>query len=137
MTAVKLLLEYGADPNKRFQFDSMIDGRLDQELTALMFAATGPIANALLDAGAEVNVADGNGLTPLMRAARVGRLEVVRILLDHGADPTSRSKQGCLAIEYAQDKLDFWSENSGGSKEEHVRERLQQYEKVIKLLETS
>lgn len=137
LAAVKILLKYGADPTQRFQFDSLMDGRLERELTAIMFAGSGPVAMALLDAGAEVNVADENGLTPLMRAARVGRLDVVRVLLGHGADPNVRCNDGHLAIELAQDKFDFWNENSSGTKEEAVRERLQKYQAVIKLLENA
>jgi ankyrin repeat protein len=41
---------------------------------------------AVLSAGAEVNASDGGGLTALMWAAREGRLETMKILLDAGAD---------------------------------------------------
>ena len=42
----------------------------------------------LLDAGADVNSKAKQLTTPLMAAASVGRADVVRVLLDKGADPT-------------------------------------------------
>ncbi len=86
LAAVRLLLERGADPNMRFDFDSMIDGRLERGLTALMIAGTAEVAEALLVAGADANAASADGVTPLMRAAAGGRVEVVRVLLAAGAD---------------------------------------------------
>jgi ankyrin repeat protein len=48
----------------------------------------------LLDAGANPNLANRDGLTPLMYAAGQGRLELVRLLLAHGADVTAKALDG-------------------------------------------
>jgi ankyrin repeat protein len=41
---------------------------------------------ALLEGGANPNIADDFGLTPLLVAARDGQVETARLLLQHGAD---------------------------------------------------
>lgn len=47
-----------------------------------------PVAQALLKRGAQVNAGlPGDGATPLMFAAKMGRLDMVRFLLAKGADP--------------------------------------------------
>jgi len=69
-------------------------------------------ARALLAHGADPNVAlksatlrrhynqgsDGEGTTPLMRAARVADAVAVRLLLEAGADPNRRQKNGTTAV---------------------------------------
>ena len=49
---------------------------------------------ALLAAGANVKVADEDGVTLVMRAAAAGNAETVRLLLAAGADPTARDRHG-------------------------------------------
>lgn len=44
--------------------------------------------------GADVNVSDARGSTPLMHAAAIGSLEAMKILLKAGADVNVRSKLG-------------------------------------------
>jgi len=50
-----------------------------------------PILQALLDAGADPNAADGNGDTPLSHAAMDSPISVVEALLDGGANPAVRN----------------------------------------------
>ena len=45
------------------------------------------ITRTLIDAGADVNIIDGEGDYPLGSAAWVGNVEIVQLLLDRGADP--------------------------------------------------
>jgi hypothetical protein len=134
LAAVQLLLDRGADPNKRFDYDSPIDGRLDRGLTALMMAATAEVAKALLDAGAEVNVADGHGVTPLMRAAGSGRVGVVKVLLQSKADAEAKSSDGRSAADFALSKLEFFTENIEGCVPGKVEERIASYRAVLGLL---
>jgi ankyrin repeat protein len=55
------------------------------------------IVRALLDAGAEPDARDRDGLTPLMWAAAVGPPDVVALLLRHGADPSATTRDGITA----------------------------------------
>ncbi len=76
-------------------------------LTPLHAAVTSGNAEAvklLLDAGAKVDVQDVRGMTPLMLAIGSDRAvpATVKMLLDHGADPTTRSKAGESAIDWAK-----------------------------------
>src|SRR5262249_14793312 len=73
------LLKLGADPNKRN----------DANATALMWAATDlEKTKVLVDHGADVNARSDASRTPLMIAAtRQGNAAVVKLLLDHGANP--------------------------------------------------
>jgi ankyrin repeat protein len=113
--AIVSLLNQGADANCRDQpsrkvslwqaLTQMIRGRPPQPphgLTPLLIAVEGTnakqrsnnyevppenvrLVRALLDHGARVNVADEDGDTPLILAARNGFLDSARCLLDHGA----------------------------------------------------
>ncbi|KZT55017.1 hypothetical protein CALCODRAFT_485065 [Calocera cornea HHB12733] len=42
----------------------------------------------------DVEIKDHTGATPLIQSIRNGHVEVVRVLLDHGADPNNNSAQG-------------------------------------------
>ncbi|MDA2935117.1 ankyrin repeat domain-containing protein [Acidobacteria bacterium AH-259-D05] len=56
---------------------------------------------ALLQAGADVNAKDENGMTPLMWAAFGGDAETVQVLLDAGADVSVKDKQGTTVQTWA------------------------------------
>jgi ankyrin repeat protein len=110
LAAVKLLLAKGAKVNTVSpQHTQKINNRsvVTGEMTALLLAATyGPpeIVKALLDAGAEVNVAEARGMTPLMLALTTDRLhpETVTMLLEQGADPRTKSMAGETALDWAR-----------------------------------
>jgi ankyrin repeat protein len=60
---------------------------------------------ARLAAGADARAADDRRVTLVMRAAEVGRAEIVRLLLAAGADPTARDADGRNAADRARDGL--------------------------------
>ena len=60
----------------------------------LHYAARYEEAAARLDAGDDPNQADRDGFTPLHFAAQRGSLEVLRLLLDRGAEVDARNRFG-------------------------------------------
>jgi hypothetical protein len=67
-------------------------------ITAALLGKT-DIANALIDAGADVNFRNKEGSTPLHTAAFFCRTEIVESLLSHGADKSIRNNSGSTALE--------------------------------------
>jgi hypothetical protein len=93
---VQKLIEYNADINARDN-----DG-----WTPLYWASRGrlfkdgSVPRLLLERGADVNArADADGFTPLHRASAYGALEVVHVLLEHGADVKAVSVDGKTALQ--------------------------------------
>ena len=54
-------------------------------------------AKALLAAGADPNLADSRGITPIMEASAFGHLEIVRLLLQRGVDVNAADQAGNTA----------------------------------------
>lgn len=69
-------------------FNAIVNGRL----------AT---VEALIAAGANVNVRTVNGTTPVMVAASKGYSDIVKVLLDHGSDPSAKKSDGVTALAIA------------------------------------
>jgi len=61
----------------------------------------GSVVRLLLEHGADMNVQDDDGWTPLHRASFFGALEVVRVLLEHGADVEVKIDSGETALQAA------------------------------------
>jgi ankyrin repeat protein len=77
---------------------TLVNARADEGTTALRLAVNNnliPCAKALLAAGADPNIAEDDGITPLMVAEDA---EMARCLLDAGADVNARSHQGDTAL---------------------------------------
>ena len=93
---IKLLFEKGVPINKQDN-----NGR-----TALMYASTGAFpatVKFLLDNKAETNITDNvEHFTALMFAASEGQFEVVKLLIEYGADPTLKDIDGDTAEDFAQ-----------------------------------
>ena len=81
--AVEALLGAGAEPDAR-------EGARGR--APLHAAADWRCARALCAAGADIEATDGDGMTPLQRAACEGRAEVVCRLLEAGADAKARTR---------------------------------------------
>ena len=76
-------------------------------LTALIMAAPfGPpeMIGDLLAAGEDPNARDVRGMTPIMLAVATDHQDpaVIKMLLDHGAEPSAKSKIGDSALDWAQ-----------------------------------
>lgn len=122
---VQLLLDKGADPNKRKNDGATALGfaqkyppivqmlkakgasiqsnpALDNEL--LVVAGKGDVAKAkeLVDKGAYANYRDADGRAPIIEAAYNGHLEMVKFLLEKGADANARKNDGASALGFAR-----------------------------------
>jgi ankyrin repeat protein len=85
---VRLLLSHGADPN------------------ALTRAADAKVAQALINAGADVNKVDEDGSTALMYATRADERKTVRCLIQAGADVDAADVYGTTALMIASRRRD-------------------------------
>lgn len=90
---VKLLLQYGADPNSR-----NIDGENSLFLSEGHFDRSihRNIINLLLKKGADPNCLDKDRNTPLIN--NIFSISITEILLEHGADPNIRNFMGNTAL---------------------------------------
>ncbi|WP_211462554.1 ankyrin repeat domain-containing protein [Collimonas silvisoli] len=92
VAAVKALLDKEAEPN-------------NTGWTALHYAAAignDEIVQMLLDASAYIDAGSPNQTTPIMMAARAGKIYTVKLLLDSGADVTLKNDAGMTAIDLAK-----------------------------------
>ncbi|HEV2473270.1 MAG TPA: ankyrin repeat domain-containing protein [Chthonomonadales bacterium] len=96
VAAVKLLLRYGADVNRV----TGVGGMTPLHMSARR--GTTRVAEALLDAGAEIEAKDKAGETPLRRAVNCGHGAMVRLLMERGADPRSADRKGRTPIDAAR-----------------------------------
>ncbi len=87
---VRFLLEHGADVNARFLLpggeQTAIPGGGQTVLHAAVSHGNLQIAQFLLSAHADLEAVDAKHNTPLDRAVMDGQIEMVRLLLVHGAD---------------------------------------------------
>ncbi|MNK22270.1 Ankyrin repeats (3 copies) [compost metagenome] len=58
-------------------------------------------AKKLIEYGAAINE-KSNGMTPLMIAARYNKVEIVKLLLEKGADVKVKDEKGITALKYAE-----------------------------------
>lgn len=97
-SVVQLLLESGADPNlgddEREQIPLTLAAGSRSEQSRL-------VCSLLIAAGADVNPKTDCGLTPLMRAAQFGNLEVTEMLIQFGADVNAQTYDGITPLMYA------------------------------------
>jgi hypothetical protein len=93
---VKQILAKGYDINR----DS---GGGSSALTGAAVGGQERVARFLIASGADVNHHDGfTRETPLMAAAETGSLDMVRLLLESGADPCGTNRDGQNALSMAQ-----------------------------------
>jgi ankyrin repeat protein len=113
-TALFIAAQSGSEERVRMLLDAGARATIDWEdntgATAIAMACTaadsaGVIA-ALLGAAANPNIADNDGLTPLMRAADRGDAAAVQALLAAKADPSVKDRLGRTARDWAASRDD-------------------------------
>ena len=96
---IQLLLEAGANTEHR---DSTGKKPRDYESYGLLSLAIRnndlSMAQKAIPAGADLNLSNYRGFTPLIEAVRRNQLPMVRLLLDNGADPNKYSRNGYSAL---------------------------------------
>ena len=80
---------------------ALSDGELDQKLYEAVNSFDASAVASHIAAGADVDSVHAVGYTPLMRAAEIGQADLVRLLLDGGANPNLRDRNGRSAAEIA------------------------------------
>ncbi|KAJ3042770.1 hypothetical protein HDV00_006589 [Rhizophlyctis rosea] len=75
---------------------------LNSALNVAVSAGHAKVVNALATQGAEINLADQHGQTPLHWAAWNGKGDVVTVLLDHSADASLKNSFGFTALQMAE-----------------------------------
>ncbi len=114
---VRDLLAAGADPNGRSAFDNedkwmlTTQPNMDSTPPAIVLACrfrsiSGPtVISVLLNKGAKVNIADANGVTPLMAASGING--PIDMLFERKADVNAADKFGRTPLMYAMDNLGY------------------------------
>jgi ankyrin repeat protein len=103
------LLNAGARINESIDVKFTAPPRQHRQRTALHYAASvapSDVVELLLATGADPNVADKKGITPLMIAAANGRPEVAKALLNAGADAAAKDKKSLTALAWAKHAMD-------------------------------
>ena len=95
--AARILITHGADVNV---VSTSSIARVPPLGTAA-FVRSVPLARLLLDAGADVDGRGEGGFTALHSAAQNGDEELVRLLLEHGADPGVATRDGMRPADLA------------------------------------
>jgi hypothetical protein len=103
---IRQLVARGADPN------APSGGNSWTPLLHAIHTHQNASVSALLDAGADVNRADHEGITPLMMAAGYGYDDTVRLLLERKADARLKRRNGETALDWAMSgmtDIDRWT----------------------------
>lgn len=91
-------------------------------------------ALALLEAGADIDLATGDQTSPLLMAAINGQWDLAKVLLDHGADPNVASEAGATPL-YAVLEREWQPRASYAHPTEHQRQETTHLEMMERLLE--
>src|SRR6185369_2702223 len=123
---VKVLIAKGADVNARAKFNDWA-GQITSEpraqyhtyggLTPLLYAARNgcyACVEALVSAGADVNLPNNEGMTPMMIALDNGQNGVAKFFLDHRANPKVWDIYGRTALYVAIDHAAVAAAPGGG-----------------------
>lgn len=110
---IKLLLDYGANPNLQWKNSG------ETALHIAAFYGLTNVAKLLIKQGADLDIQQYNGDTPLMVAIQAKQADIVKLLLNNYAQVVIKNNDGFTALDLAQSgELD------------------EQMAKIIKLLES-
>lgn len=84
--------------DRNFVLDTL--GKFPLHMAA--YAGNGTLARRLVEAGADVNQRDDDGITPIMNAAIEGHADLCAFLIDRGADLTVRDPDGWSLLRIAK-----------------------------------
>jgi len=105
---VPMLLNIGLNPNSSVGSSGKINYTALYKITNQALLTQDEIdydiIRLFLEKGANPNLANKNGKTPLMNAAYKGNLTIVKMLLEFGADPNLKDSKGQSALDSAQKK---------------------------------
>ncbi|XP_050026733.1 ankyrin repeat, SAM and basic leucine zipper domain-containing protein 1-like [Dermacentor andersoni] len=96
---VQLLIDHGADVNAAKGFATPLMAVCGSQKGTE--AALVTCAEVLLKHGADPDLADRDGVTPLMLAAREGYCQLIELLLDRGVDAKRLDSQGWTSLSWA------------------------------------
>lgn len=104
----KLLVARGADVNSKLPTENSLWIHPTQRMPLHHAAESGngELVRFLVEHGAQTNVADSEGQTPLLVASRHADTTVVETLLSHGAAANAADKEGRTALHHAADRQD-------------------------------
>lgn len=77
------------------------DGPREHKILSAIRESDFGLLESHLREGAPVNIQTSDGTTPLMLASLFGSADMVRLLLEHGADPNVSAKSGATALLFA------------------------------------
>ncbi len=83
---VKQLLEKGADPDT--------EGPIGPGLLTALLLGHVTVARLLVEAGADLNISDDNGWTPLHWAAKAGDVELILAMVEGDGDLLALDREG-------------------------------------------
>ena len=132
--AIRTLVRMGADPNLRLNYRSPIDRRKECGVVALMYAISLDAAKSLVEGGAAINVADDSGVTSLIRAAHRGKEDIVRFLLDAGADPRRKTRGGLSASDVVQSQIAKYESWVQGGDRTPIADKVERLTRIHKML---
>lgn len=138
--AIATLLELGVDPNQKFTKVSKVDGReILKDATALSCVVSAEAAALLINAGAQIDVIDGLGMTPLVRAATQRYISVFEYLLAKGANVTMEinfDRKGGKLLALMKEKLAFSKQTFGNTPNKNQKAYLDDIGLIISRLES-
>lgn len=113
--AIEFLLKNGLNPNQKDRWFVNEEGdTILIRLTHTHYSDKVPaLVRLLVKYGADINGTNNLGQTPLMTAIQTGEPNMVKVLLECGADVSIRDGKGATALDYARAKVTDYTDTFG------------------------